>query len=191
MNKEIPKPGKQISHIPDFKSALQNEQERDKNILFSFSLFEQNECFSFGGTCERWASELIQLFSNLSQTSMKVFLSNRRFRDVFRIHNCETAPNPKCSIPHNISLHDLVQIGLSKSKGRIIGVQIANIFYVIWVDPHHNMYPDKNRGGLTSYGIPNGCDCRKLVKDICTLKKQNDDLMAENAILRQWFDECN
>jgi hypothetical protein len=37
---------------------------------------------------------------------------------------------------------ECAQFCLSTGKGRVHGFLIGNRFYIVWLDPHHNMYPE-------------------------------------------------
>ena len=50
-----------------------------------------------------------------------------------------------------------------------------NTFYIIWLDPLHNMYPDKRFGGLREIKSPNSC-CKDRDNIIIKLQTENQDL---------------
>lgn len=95
----------------------------------------------------------------------------------FRIHRHEDA-KPPCKIPSNISLEDMWQIRISINKGGIHGVFSDNVFYVIWFDPQHNLYPDKNHGGLKKVVPPSTC-CKDRDIEIEWLKKELDEVKKD------------
>ncbi len=70
------------------------------------------------------------------------------------------------------------QIRISKSKGGIHGVFCDNVFYVIWFDPQHNLYPDENHGGLKRIKPPSTC-CKDREEIIIQLKNENEKLRNE------------
>ena len=70
------------------------------------------------------------------------------------------------------------QIRISISKGGIHGIFFDNIFYVIWFDPQHNLYPDKNHGGLKKVIPPSTC-CKDRDMEIKQLKEENDRLQKD------------
>lgn len=49
------------------------------------------------------------------------------------------------------------QARISTSQGGIHGFIIGNRFYVVWLDPHHNLYPDERYGGLKIFTPPETC----------------------------------
>ena len=43
---------------------------------------------------------------------------------------------------------------IDKSSGRVIGVIINNVFYVVWLDPHHNLIDSEGYGTVKKYSAP-------------------------------------
>ncbi len=138
-NKDIPKatkPSQNQIKKPDFIPT-------DDKIKFSFSALERNEYFDFDVSHPNWASKLFDMLKNASNFSFE----DLKKLGTYRVHNHENA-KPPCSLPNGVRLKDLYQIRIDKSHGGIHGVFYENIFYVIWLDPLHNMYPDSKYGGL-------------------------------------------
>ena len=103
----------------------------------------------------------------------------------FRIHPHKDVKNP-CSTPSGVNLEDMWQIRISKSKGGIHGVFSENVFYIIWFDPHHNLYPDENQGGLTKVIPPSTC-CKdreaKMEELQTTITQLKENLAAAEELL--------
>ena len=97
-----------------------------------------------------------------------------------RIHQHPNA-KPPCNVPDNISLEDMWQIRISVSKGGIHGIFYNNIFYVIWFDPQHNLYPDKNHGGLKKVVPPSTC-CKDRDFELQQLKEEVEKYKEESEI---------
>ena len=171
MSSRIPKP----RVVPDnriFKPAFVSAAD---NVTFSFSALDRTEYFNLDGTCQNWASELFEMLKTVSSCSKADLICNR-FR-TYRVHNHENAkpPNP---LPEGVALKDCYQIRLSKSKGAIHGVFNENVFYVIWLDPLHNMYPDEHYGGLRKVQPPSSC-CKDRDKEIIELKEKIKQLESD------------
>lgn len=66
-------------------------------------------------------------------------------------------------------------------------VEIDNIFYVIWLDPLHNMYPDDKYGGLRKVKPHSTC-CKDRDEEIIQLKQENEKLLNENKRLIEDLD---
>lgn len=171
--------------VPD---NIKQDTEK-KKVLFSFESLERNEYFNLDGTCVRWSSDLFDAMQEASKITMKDIHAGKYSGKTspFRIHRHEDA-KPPCSISDNIQLDDLWQIRISLSKGGIHGLFVDNIFYVIWLDPQHNLYPDKNHGGLVKIDPPSTC-CKERDKEISILKEQLDEAREEIAFLNEYIQE--
>ena len=162
-SKSIPRP----SFLPS---------EKDPPVVFSFASLEWTEYFNLDSTCPNWSFDLLNMLKSVSGIS-KTNLISGKYR-TYRIHTHENAkpPNP---LPAGVSLKDCYQIRTSKAKGGIHGIFVENTFYVIWLDPLHNMYPDDRYGGLRRITPPNTC-CRDREEKILELQEENTKLKEEN-----------
>lgn len=168
MNKKrIPKPSKKKDSLipkPNINSSTTNDK-----VVFSFTSLEWTKYFNLSGTCPNWSFDLFNMLKNISNIS-KNELINGKYK-TYRVHNHENA-HPPDPLPQGVSLKDCYQLRISTSKGGIHGVFSENIFYVIWLDPLHNMYPDNRFGGLREITPPNTC-CKDLENII---KEKNDEI---------------
>lgn len=174
----IPKQEKKKSNRVVPNNVFNDVESR--KVYFSFESLERNEYFNLDGTCQKWASDLFDTMQKASRITMKEIHAGTYSGKTspFRIHRHENA-NPPCDVPKNISLEDLWQIRISLSKGGIHGLFVDNVFYVLWLDPQHNMYPDENHGGLVR--IPRLSTCCKERESIIAelsqkLKESQDDV---------------
>lgn len=175
----------------DYKARLPVENtwtvQNDK-LLFSFEAIEKNEYFNLDGTCQNWASDLFDALQLASTISMKDIRAGRYSgrNSTFRIHSHSNIQNP-CKYPQNVDINDMWQIRISKSKGGIHGVFVENIFYVIWFDPQHNLYPDENHGGLKVIIPPATC-CKDRDSEIDKMNFQYNQLKEEYNILKKNYE---
>ena len=115
------------------------------------------------------------------------------YKKKYRVHNHEHA-NPPSPLPDGVALKDCYQIRISTSKGGIHGVFEENIFYVIWLDPLHNMYPDDRFGGLRKIKSTSTC-CKDRDEEIYRLKERLkrleklEKLEEENHIYEEFLDK--
>ena len=169
------------------KSRIPNQGNvkiEKQSILFSFSALERNEYFNLDGTCQNWASDLFDTIKIVSGIPINEITAGRYSgkNSTLRIHPHKDATAP-CKLPEGISLDDMWQIRISLSKGGIHGVFVDNIFYVVWLDPQHNLYPDINHGGLRKVIPPSTCckDRDNLVAELKdkyeAMKKDRDEWM--------------
>lgn len=156
--------------------------DKDKCIVFSFASLEWTEYFNFDGSCTNWSFDLFNMLKSISKTS-KIDLLSGKFK-TYRVHSHENAKPPN-SLPTGVALKDCYQLRISTSKGGIHGVFVENTFYIIWVDPLHNMYPDDRFGGLRVIKSPNTC-CRDREERVIELQEENKKLKEEN---KYWEEE--
>lgn len=175
--KKIPQAkAKKETRITPKNIEIENKHEK---VLFSFEAVEKNEYFNLDGTCQNWAADLFDTMQKVSRIALKDIYARKYSGKTspFRIHRHEDA-KPPCKLPSNILLEDMWQIRISISKGGIHGIFFDNIFYVIWFDPQHNLYPDKNHGGLKKVIPPSTC-CKDRDMEIEQLKEENDRLQKD------------
>lgn len=156
---------------PNFFSSNNNG-----NVVFSFASLEWTKYFNLDGSCMNWSFELFNMLKSVSTIS-KVDLLSGKFPK-YRVHDHRRAKAPD-PLPNGVELKDCYQLRISKTKGGIHGIFVDNIFYVIWLDPLHNMYPDSRYGGLREIKPPNTC-CRDRETKIFQLQEENKKLKDEN-----------
>lgn len=162
-------------------------QTKEKKILFSFEAVDKNEYFNLDGTCQSWAADLFDTMKIVSGLKLKEIYTKEYSgkKSPLRIHPHKNATVP-CKLPKNVALNDMWQIRISVSKGGIHGIFSGNVFYVIWFDPQHNLYPDKNHGGLTKIIPPSTC-CKDRDKQISEMQEELNNLKEE---LQNCKNEC-
>ena len=182
----IPKPkaSKNVNITPDNLLV----SKKNKKIVFSFESIDKNEYFNLDGTCQNWAADLFDTLQKVSNIEVKDIYAGKYSgkNSTLRIHPHENA-NAPCKLPPNVSLQEMFQIRISTSKGGIHGILRENVFYVIWFDPHHNLYPDKNHGGLKRITPPSTC-CKERDKEIIRLQ---EELKKAKEEAKLWEDYAN
>lgn len=186
-----------MSNIPKQEKKTNNRikpnnirlETENQKVLFSFESLERNEYFNLDGTCVKWSSDLFDTMQKASKITMKEIHAGKYSGKTspFRIHRHEKA-KPPCALPPNTSLEDLWQIRISLSKGGIHGLFIDNIFYVLWLDPQHNLYPDKNHGGLVKIQPPSTC-CKEREIKINELLIQLEEYKEKEEFLEEYIRE--
>jgi len=181
MGNRIPKAKK----IDKQSNAIKRQQFKytESAIKFSFEALEKTEYFNLDSTCTNWASELFDMLKIVSGLKKDELLNGQYAKSTFRVHDHSKA-SPPSDLPDGVQLKDCYQIRVSKSKGGIHGVFCDNIFYVIWLDPLHNMYPNENYGGLKKVRPGSTC-CMDRDEELFKLKKENDELKKENQEWKQ------
>ena len=156
-----------------------------ENLSFSFAALETTEYFNLDGTCINWASDLFEMLKYVSREKVSTLLSGRF--STYRIHQ-HTKAKPPHPFPQGVEQKDCYQIRISKSKGGIHGIFRDNVFYVIWLDPLHNLYPDDRYGGLRKITPPSTC-CKEREEIIADLQTTIDEKNKEIEDLNKTIDE--
>lgn len=183
----IPKAGTQNESRVVPGNIAEGDKVARKCVVFSFELLDENEFFRLDGTCPNWSKDLFDVLKEVSAHTMKELTSGSfTGSSPLRVHRHQNA-HPPCEVPHNIDLNDMWQIRISASKGGIHGLFIDNAFYVVWLDPQHNLYPDKRYGGLKVIKPPSTC-CKERDKDLMRLCEENNKLRQENDCLMKELD---
>lgn len=88
---------------------------------------------------------------------------------------------------------ECVQFFLTKGNGRVHGFIVGNRFYVVWLDPAHNLYPEAGHVNYSLYPCNQyetlqreherlECRCDQL-------QNENKRLMEEHEVLLTWLAE--
>jgi len=83
---------------------------------------------------------------------------------------------------------ECMQFRVSSSDGRVHGFIVGNTFYIVWLDPHHNLYPDDRFGGRKFYMKAPSC-YDKLKESWLRLNDENHKLKKENENLMQMLND--
>lgn len=171
----------------NIRNTICPEKNVDRQMVFSFAILDRNEYFDFSKTCDKWAVVLMNALKELSSKTVGQIINNPGknlsfHSDINAIGKCPINP------PTGISFDELYEIRFSKSTGRIHGKLIENVFYIVWLDPLHNVFPDDRYGGPKKIRMVEEPCCGSLLNEIERLKeyeklveemtgpKQSDDL---------------
>ncbi|MGY4689368.1 hypothetical protein [Salibacterium sp. K-3] len=160
-NNPIPFVGDQVPTHNKGNFFTQNEEDlineyQNERIMFSFVLFDRNkEAFNCGGIDASWFISLIDRLKDVSGIEMKT-LQTPHHIEKMRIH-----PHKPEVVEDYFDLGGIweeqlregtfYQLNVSQARGRVHGFFIDNTFFVLWLDPHHNLYPSEKHGGYASY----------------------------------------
>lgn len=135
----------------DEKKIQEHYKER---ISFSFSFFDRTrDEFNCGRADASWFIGLLDRLRDLSQMTISE-IKNPATQGKLRIHSHSWDKiRDKLNFSEqwiNQYAEDgrFYQISVSKAKGRIHGFMIENTFFIVWLDPDHNLYPMEKHGGL-------------------------------------------
>ncbi len=129
----------------------------DKKFSFSFSCFDRtHELFNLGGNDSdeavkgKWFIELLDALKSVSNKTISEVRQSKT-HDLHPIDWSKTNTNP----PVNSDQLEFWQFRINKSKGRVIGFIIDGVFYVVWLDPYHNLTDSEGYGTVKKYKKPN------------------------------------
>jgi len=176
--------------IPDFQSTKKNipieyEKATKTEWSFSFKYFKQIKYFGLDKSDSGWFVSLLERFSELCKIDIDLFLRDFNLKDSSRYHdidwNAQNIPISRtdCNwvaqdiIENNID-YPFVQFHVSKALGRVVGFWDINIFYIVLLDPLHNIQPSKRN----DYKIN---DCNRLSCNYTSLLKDIDDIKRKCA----------
>lgn len=159
-------------------------ERANEKIIFSFNFLDlDNQLFNLGSMekrkvpiCSEWFITLIQTLKEISNLKPNELKNEQRNHYDFHRHDWENVTSKFKFSNEFLEQVDGVQFRLSSSKGRVHGFMIGNRFYIIWLDPHHNLNPDDKFGGTKYYQKPSNC-VEKLNEVIIKLEKENRELM--------------
>lgn len=144
--------------MPDYKNNLsQQEGSNYKNLnvhvkdhlVFSFEFFRKIEYFDLGDCANQWFVSLLDAINRYSTMSINDIRGNKtplRFHKIdwdnknipIRFKDLTWLPNNKQLL---VSPDEIYQLSISTGTGRIVGFSIDRVFYVVLLDPKHNIQP--------------------------------------------------
>lgn len=179
------------------KATLVTEEQRNKvrefnegRIKFSFRFFDrEHDLFNCGEIKGHWYIGFVDHLKHISEFSLTEFVTHHH--DSLRAH---THSWEKASVDGYGLSEDLVQIdeencrqfSISKANGRVHGFLIDDIFYIVWLDPHHNLYPIKKHGGIKKYK-PGMSEYEYLEMEHESLKREYEVLETEHMHVMERF----
>lgn len=176
----IPKPPRQQTQ-DSRKLAGQHSQRtlsefHDGKMMFSFVHFDRDhDAFNCGGTTTAWYIQLLDTVKHVSSLSRIEFENHQRQHyDVHRID--WDSVKYRFNTPMDLEQVDCYQFRLSQAGGRVQGFMIENRFYIVWLDPHHNLYPDERFGGTKYFAKPLNA-YQELEIRCAKLEEENKSLM--------------
>lgn len=147
--------------IPEVKKQLTKEKRTlpfngaavsEKSFSFSFACFDRShDYFNLGDNTPdgvvsgTWFLDLVDCLKSVSNMTIADLKAS-----LHELHPVDwQKANTKA--PVGSDQYEYWQFRVNKSKGRVIGFLIDGVFYVVWLDPHHNLTDSKGYGGVNKY----------------------------------------
>lgn len=131
---------------------------QNRKLSFSFAYFYQYPYFGLSTEKANWFVSFIERLKDLSDKSLGI-MGDYTARDLYRIHPVDwSQPNipiqrkDLTSVPlvyrDNEDDYPFLQFTISKSRGRVAGFfdEESSVFYIVLLDPKHNLQPTKDHG---------------------------------------------
>lgn len=183
----IPRP--EAAPRENIKLPFNGQAITDNMLAFSFTSFDrEHKLFNLGGVSSDGtvgANWFIDLLDGLKEISGKKISELKGSK--FDLHPIDWK-NVNMKRPESSDQLEYWQLRLDKSSGRIVGVKYENIFYVVWLDPHHNTSDSEHYEKAKAYQRPLSTyeiQCQ-LIEE---LNQKIQHLTQENEEYRQTFDE--
>jgi hypothetical protein len=115
-----------------------------EGVSFSFRYYQDDkDKFSIGGRDARYLASLLRRLRDLSQLNSQEIINNQS--KSLRCHGIvwkDTSESNGFGIPNeDILVNVPYQFQISANEyGRVHGFFSENVFYVVWLDPDHNLY---------------------------------------------------
>lgn len=190
----LPKPntgrvkGKVRKAIPLLEEKIEELHKRsDEKLLFSFEHLDKgHEAFNLGGIETKWYISLFEALQEVSKISRNELVVEKYHH--FQSHQHEWE---KLDYIYNLDKSFLEQVEclqfrLSTGGGRVHGFVAGNRFYIVWLDPHHNLYPDKKHSGSKFYDQP----MNSYLKLLCDYKNLESDNKGLEELLDKEMYNC-
>ena len=124
----------------------------ERGFSFSFACFDRtHELFNLGGKSEdatvggAWFIDLLDCLKSISGMTFDEARASKHELHPVRWNQTDVKR------PESSDQCEYWQFRISKSKGRVVAILIGNVFYVVWLDPHHNLHDSEGYGGVNKY----------------------------------------
>lgn len=174
----------------DAETLKKIEINKNLPLVFSFKYFDrEHELFNLGGICNSWFASLFDILKDLSDTT-EIQLHTTK-KDRYYPHSISwDEVHAKFNFDDEwLEQHECLQIYVSKAMGRIQGFIVSNYFYIVWLDPYHNLYPihsGKSFGGEKRKEPLLSCNqilCSRILELEAEVKEDNE-------VISTMCDEC-
>lgn len=126
---------------------------KENGFSFSFSAFDRtHELFNLSKNSKgdvmdgRWFLELLDCLKSVSGKNVDELKKSK--------HELHPIDWSKTNAKSPSEQGEYWQFRIDKSSGRVIGLLIDSVFYVVWLDPHHNLTNSEGYGGVKLFPPP-------------------------------------
>lgn len=152
---------------------------KEKGFSISFSCFDRSqEEFNLGGCSGdgtiggKWFLDLLDCLKNVGRMTIPELKAS-----MYDLHPIDW-DKTNVGRPSDSEQLEYWQFRINKSRGRVIGFKLDNIFYVVWLDPHHNLTDSEGYGTVKTYKKPQS-EYETLCEEVDFLKAENSQLKGD------------
>lgn len=177
------------------KDKLQQVSDKDhdrvqnEKLKISFSYVDHNnDKFQFHGLDKQFYQQLIDCFQRIKNATAKELKTQTAKSITPKCINWDYSTITEKSFPTHIGTEltkECFEVRITKNNGRVHGFLYNNIFYIVWIDPFHNLFPGKEE-------IKDCNDYIKVILDASatnSLTKEREELKSQIAKLRKEIEE--
>lgn len=166
----------------------------DQPLLFSFRFFDRShDAFNLGNTDRPWFLTLLDALKDVSALTRHRLAVELKNHYRFHPHNWEKTRFKYDLNDELLAQVECVQFFLTKGDGRVHGFLVGNRFYVVWLDPDHNLYPEEKHVNYSLYPCSQyetlQRENERLRSRCDQLLNENKRLVDDNSVLSQWLEE--
>lgn len=166
-----------------------NADFRNTKLTFSFRHFEKTDIFNANRACDGWTHLFMDTLADLSAKTIKELIDQQSHFRSHLIHWADVEYRFNNWSEEQLEQYECRSISLGTSSGRIHGFHVLGVFYIVWLDPHHWLYPD-DRYGKVQPSKPKETCCEAHIERIKQLEqafeeseRSNKDLKEQNEML--------
>lgn len=162
--------------------SLTNKKLPSKKWSFSFLYFKEIDYFGLSEEDNKWFIGVLNRLQDMSSKDEKIF-GEKGEKKIYKLHpidwNAKNIPIKRTDLnwlPKEYIDNDeefpMWQFSISKGKGRVIGFfdETSFVFYVVLLDPRHNMQPSKDYDYSVDECFPTGSEYDNLLLSINEVK---------------------
>lgn len=161
----------------------------EKSFAFSFACFDRShKLFNLGDEAPdgvvsgKWFLDMLDCLKTVSNKKISELKGT-----MYDLHPIDWA-KANASAPTGYEHLEYWQFRINKSRGRVIGFKIDNMFYVVWFDPHHNLTDSEGYGTATKYRAPES-EYESIQREIEDLRGQVTYLKGELEAAEELLDK--
>lgn len=163
---------------------------KDTGFSFSFACFDRTHgLFNLGDRSEKsgvvsgaWFLDLLDCLKNIGGMSVSQVVNS-----MYDMHRVDWK-RANVSAPPGSDQAEYWQIRINKSRGRIIGILLEGVFYIVWLDPHHNLTDSPHYETATKHPSPKS-EYEIREEEISRLKCKLEQVSADYQAAQQLLDE--